>query len=343
MKTLVMKALVMRSLVLRALAGAVLVLGTVSPLAAHTFAPSLFELRQENGGFAVRFKQPEVRVAGSRLRPILPPSCQPEGTPEVIQEGTGIVTTWRAACSDLVGAELTVEGIASSRASVLLRLELADGRVLHHVLTADRPIFVIPRAAGFLDVAALYTQLGFEHILSGFDHLLFVLGLVLLVTSRRRLLATVTAFTAGHSVTLALAALGLVHVPPGPTEAAIALSIFVLAMELARPKEPAFETQTWLQRSPWSVAALFGLLHGLGFAGALSEVGLPEGEIPAALLSFNVGIEIGQLAFIAVVLALGWALARLPQRFTTPLARSPAYVIGSLAAFWFFERLAGAF
>ena len=310
-------------------------LSTGPQLLAHTFAPSLLELHQAAGGnVAVRFKQPEVRVAGSRLRPVLPPSCQPAGVPEVAREGTGIVTLWQATCGDLVGAELAVEGIADSRADVLLRLQLADGRVLHQILTADQPSFRIPETAGFWGVAAVYVGLGVQHILLGFDHLLFVLGLVLLVQGRQRLLFTITAFTLGHSVTLALAALGMVHVPSGPTEAAIALSIFVLAGELARSPKSA-EDSSWLQRSPWLVGVVFGLLHGLGFAGALSEVGLPAGEIPAALFSFNVGIEIGQLAFIAVVLAAGWALARLPRSLTARLASAPAYVIGTLAAFWF--------
>ena len=329
----------LRARVLRTLAGTYLAIGAVSPLAAHTFAPALLELRQESGAVAVRFKQPEVRVVGSRLRPVLPPSCRPAGAPEVSRQGTGMVTTWRVVCGDLIGREVAVEGIAASRADVLLRLELADGRLLHHVLTADRPVFIVPRAAGRAGVAALYGRLGVEHILSGFDHLLFVLGLVLLVSGWRRLAATVTAFTAGHSVTLALASLGVVHVPPGPTEAAIALSIYVLAIELTRSRGSREKAPTWLRRSPWSMAALFGLLHGLGFAGALSEVGLPEREIPAALLAFNVGIEIGQLAFVAVVVAAGWALARLPRRLAAPLVKAPAYVIGSLAAFWFFERL----
>ncbi len=336
-----LKKLSLKTLVLKTLAGTLLAIGAVSPLTAHTFAPSLLELRQESGEVVVRFKQPEVRVVGSRLRPVLPSSCRQAGAPEVAREGTGIVTTWRAVCDDLIGQEIAVEGIAASRADVLLRLELADERLLQHVLTADRPVFTVPRAAGPFDVATLYSRLGVEHILSGFDHLLFVLGLVLLVSGPRRLVATVTAFTAGHSVTLALASLGLVHVPPGPTEAAIALSIYVLAIELTRSRASRQKTPSWLRRSPWSMAALFGLLHGLGFAGALSEVGLPEREIPAALFAFNVGIEIGQLAFVAVVVAASWALARLARRLPASLSSAPAYAIGSLAAFWFFERLAG--
>ncbi len=309
-------------------------------LQAHTFAPSLLALRQESYGVVVSFKQPRVRVAGSRLRPVLPPSCREIDGPESRLEGTGVLTTWRVTCAELVGEEISVEGIAGSGADVLLRLELGGG-TSHHVLTADRPSIVVPRAATATDIAGLYGRLGVEHIASGFDHLLFVLGLVLLVKGRRRLVATVTAFTVGHSVTLALASLGVVHVPQGPTEAAIAISLFVLAVELTRPRE----TESLLRRAPWAMAILFGLLHGLGFAGALSDVGLPEGDIPVALFSFNLGIEIGQLAFVAVVLvASSWADRGLrwiapPKR--SGLARLPAYGIGTLATFWTLERLAG--
>lgn len=314
------------------------VIAVPSPLPAHTFAPSLLELRQEASGVAVRFKQPNVRVVGSRLVPLLPPACQTIDGPETHSEGTGVVTSWRLTCGELVGEEIAVDGIAASRADLLLRIELADGRTVHHVLTADRPTFIIPPAASALDVAGLYGRLGFDHILGGFDHLLFVLGLVLLIDGRRRLVATVTAFTAGHSVTLALAALGLVHMPQGPTEAAIALSIVVLAVELTRPRG----TDSRLRRSPWVVAALFGLLHGLGFAGALTEIGLPEREIPSALLAFNLGIELGQLAFVAVVLVVGALAERLTRPSWRPvLALAPAYGIGTLATFWFLERLAG--
>lgn len=314
---------------------------TPGRVSAHTFAPSLLELRQEQYGVVVRFKQPRVRVAGSRLRPVLPPSCQEIDGPETRMEGTGVLTIWRVACDELVGEEVGVEGIAGSGADVLLRLELGDGRSYHHVLTADRPSIVVPRAASAIDIAGLYGQLGVQHILSGFDHLLFVLGLVLLVQGRRRLVGTVTAFTVGHSMTLALASLGVVHVPQGPTEAAIALSIFLLAVELTRPQE----TKSLLRRSPWSMAMLFGLLHGLGFAGALTEIGLPEHEIPVALFSFNLGIELGQLVFVAAVLTTFFLAERSPLRIPRPwnvsLARVPAYGIGTLATFWFLERMAG--
>lgn len=323
-----------------------------APLLAHTFAPSLLEVHEESDGVTVHFKQPQVRVAGSELRPLMPKSCQPTGDSETFAEGTGIVTQRRVSCSELVGQVISVEGIADSRADVLLRLELADGRSFHRVLTADRPTFEVPEEETAFDIGRLYGQLGVEHILSGFDHLLFVFGLVLLISSRRLLVWTVTAFTAGHSVTLALASLGVVSLPPGPTEVAIALSIFVLAVELTRrrtpshPASPATSTAASAWRSPPAIAALFGLLHGLGFAGALTEIGLPEREIPSALLSFNIGIELGQLAFVAAVLIAAVPARRLLENARQPqlrnaLALAPAYLIGTLSTFWVLERVTG--
>jgi hydrogenase/urease accessory protein HupE len=177
--------------------------------------------------------------------------------------------------------------------------------------------------------------MGIGHLLTGWDHLAFVLGLVLLVGDWRRLLGTVTSFTLGHSLTLSLAALGFVRLPAGPIEAAIALSILILAVELAHRDRPSL-----LGRRPWLMAASFGLLHGLGFAGALAQVGLPVREIPLALLSFNVGIELGQIAFILAVLGLSFALSPLLRRLPAWTTAVPTYCIGSLAAFWLFQRLA---
>jgi hydrogenase/urease accessory protein HupE len=213
---------------------------------------------------------------------------------------------------------------------------LADGRSFRRVLTADQPSFLVPGVESKLGVVRGYTRLGVEHILTGWDHLLFVLGLVLLVGRGRTLLWTITAFTVGHSITLALASLGIVRVPQGPMEAAIAFSIYLLAVELVRSR--AGQTSV-VQRAPWLVAGPFGLLHGLGFAGALAEVGLPQGEIPLALFAFNVGIELGQLAFVAVVLVAMVALRRLPVRWPRWAPALPAYGIGSLAIYWFVERL----
>jgi hydrogenase/urease accessory protein HupE len=195
---------------------------------------------------------------------------------------------------------------------------------------------------GSFEVIRTYTVLGIGHILLGFDHLLFVLALLLIVDGTRRLIATITAFTVAHSITLALASLGVLHVPGPPVEALIALSIVFVAGEIvhARQGRPGLT-----QRYPWIVAFTFGLLHGLGFAGALAEVGLPQNSIPLALLFFNVGVEIGQLLFIAAVLAViaggRWLLARWPVRVPDWSWRVPPYAIGSIASYWVFERIAG--
>ncbi|MEM7587009.1 MAG: HupE/UreJ family protein [Acidobacteriota bacterium] len=316
-----------------------------SPAAAHQFAPALLELEEIAPGRAeVRWKQPAVRVQGSRLRPVLPVDCEGVGEPVVEREGTGLRASWEIACpSGLVGASVGVEGIASSRADVLLRVALLDGRSLRHVLTAAAPSLAIeadPTGAGSgrLGVFRSYLVLGAEHIAAGWDHLLFVMALVLLIGWGSSLFWTVTAFTLGHSVTLALASLGWVSAPQGPIEAAIALSIYVLAVELTLSLRGR---TTWTQRAPWIVASGFGLLHGLGFAGALREVGLPAGEIPMALFSFNVGIELGQLAFVGVVLLVRALLVALPLRWPAWVRALPAYAIGSCAVFWFCERVTG--
>ena len=178
-------------------------------------------------------------------------------------------------------------------------------------------------------------MLGIEHILGGFDHLLFVLGLLLIVRSTRLLIKTITAFTLAHSVTLAMATLGFVHVPQAPVEAVIALSIIFLASELAKQHRGETGLTT---RAPWIVALTFGLLHGFGFAGALTEVGLPQSDIPLALLFFNVGVEVGQLMFVAGVLCVTWMIKKMKFRWPVWVEHAPAYAIGSLAAFWFIQR-----
>jgi hydrogenase/urease accessory protein HupE len=315
-----------------------LLLGVALPAHAHPFGPALLELSEIGAEWVeVRWEEPAGRVG--ELRPVLPAACEGDG-PAGSGPGPGIPVQWVIACpGGLVGKRVGVEGIVAGGANVLLRLELQDGRSIHHVLTEDRPSFDIPERQSRLGVLETYAALGIEHILLGFDHLLFVLALVLLVPGPRRLLGTITGFTVGHSLTLALAVLGIVHVPQAPIEAGIALSICALAIEIARSR--AGKT-TLTQRAPWLVAGLLGLLHGLGFAGALAEIGLPEGEIPLALFAFNVGIEAGQLAFVALVLGILAVLRRLRMRWPAPIMRLPAYAIGSLAAFWFFERIGAA-
>ncbi|MBP6627296.1 MAG: HupE/UreJ family protein [Arenimonas sp.] len=259
------------------------------------------------------------------------------------------VERWQARCQDgLVGGTIAIDGLSATRTDVLVRVAHAGGATQTVRLTPESAAFVVAAEASALDVARTYFFLGVEHILLGFDHLLFVLGLLFLVGSGKQLVGTVTTFTVAHSLTLAGATLGWVYAPQAPIEAVIALSVMFLAAEIlhrARGQEGL------TARAPWLVAFVFGLLHGFGFAGALSDVGLPEQDIPLALLFFNVGVEVGQLAFIAAVVLLLSAFAWIRRRFGQP-ARSlwqadaylrvpVAYAIGTVAAFWTVQRVIG--
>ena len=322
------------------LAGVSLLVGAGGALA-HPLAPSLLELREQGDGrVEVKFKTPAKRLPGTNLVPLLPDFCSTTALPLVEREGAGVVERYAVACSaSLAGARVGIRGLEASGTDALLRVELADGRHIQSVLRSSEPSLVIPERPSRLGVLRDYLRLGALHIASGLDHLLFVFGLLVLVAARTGpLLKTVTAFTVGHSVTLSLAVLGFVAFPSGLVELAIAGSIFVLGAELVPAPGGA---PGRLRRFPWAMAGAFGLLHGFGFAGALAEVGLPSGEIPLALFAFNVGIELGQLAFIGLVLA-AW---RLVVRVQVPMPRwssaLPAYGIGCLAAYWCIERAAG--
>ena len=218
-----------------------------------------------------------------------------------------------------------------------MRLERADGRSQTTMLPTGQESFTIPEKTTVFDVGKTYLQLGIEHIFGGFDHLLFVLGLVLIVGPSWPLVKTITAFTLAHSITLGAATLGWAQVPQAPVEAAIALSIVFLASELAHERMG----KTGLtKKAPWLVALTFGLLHGFGFAGALAEVGLPPQDIPPALLFFNLGVEVGQLAFVLAVVAVMAGLKRFgPELQTRWLGWVPAYGIGTLASFWCIQRV----
>lgn len=313
---------------------------------AHPLAPALLELREEaSGRVAVTWKRSALRVPGSDLQPILPADCPALETPKVEEQGTAMIAAWSIDCGakGLVGRTLRIDDLGPARIDTLVRIELADGRQIQRVLRRSEPEMVVPERATRFDVFRDYLTIGFEHILTGADHLLFVFGLFLLCSGLAPLAKTVTAFTVGHSITLSLAALGYAQLPSGPIEVLIAASVLALAVDLARDESKP----TWMRRFPWPMALVFGLLHGLGFAGALREVGLPDGEIPMALFSFNVGIELGQLAFVAVLLAAAPLVRRIrgtlpraiPLAGTLTLPRRIAvYAMGSLAAFWTIER-----
>lgn len=304
---------------------------------AHPLAPSLLEVKEVSAGqMQVLWKTPLAQIPGQFMKPLLPIICKNQGNVEVQRVETARVDRWKVVCdSSLVGQSLGVEGLVNLQSNVILRVSLADGRKYQKVLNAQAPQFLIPEHPQASVVFKSYSLLGIEHILGGWDHLLFVLGLVLLVKGRKLLFWTITAFTLGHSVTLSLAVLGFVNVPSAPVEALIAFSILVLAIELTRKQSGK---GTFFHRYPWAMAFSFGLLHGLGFAGALAEVGLPMGEIPMALLSFNVGIELGQLGFIALILLSIRALNLLAFLNVIKSREIAVYAIGSLSTFWFLER-----
>ncbi|MGH7893353.1 MAG: HupE/UreJ family protein [Candidatus Binatia bacterium] len=323
----------------RALGVPALAFVIVATAAAHPLAPSLLEVRETGGGrVAVRWKTPLLRAPGPPATPVLPARCVDIGPHTMAREESALRTEWTIDCpgADLVGERIGVAGLDAAAPPVVVRVVLADGRVAQGVVTAGAPSLTIPAAPRPLDVAWGYARLGVVHILTGPDHLLFVFGLVLLASTLRGVLAAVTAFTLGHSITLTLAALGLVALPIRPIEVAIAASVFVLAVELAR--DPS--ARSAIRRRPWVMAVLFGLLHGLGFAAALAEAGLPHGEIPLALLAFNVGIEVGQALFVVVVLALRALCRPLTTRAPGWVLRVPVYVMGSVAALWWIERAA---
>jgi hydrogenase/urease accessory protein HupE len=319
--------------------GAMLLVPAVA--GAHPLAPTLLDLRELGGGrIAVTWKVSRFGAPGANVVPVLPARCTAAGEPEVRVEADSVTRTWTAVCdppADLVGEAVGFSGLGSAGIDGLVRVTLADGRLIRGVVRADTPLLRVPARERWVDVVHAYVTIGVEHILTGIDHLLFVAGLLLLVHGRRQLLETITAFTVGHSITLTLAVLDMVRVPSRPIELLIALSVFVLAVELAR--EPG-APPSLLRRRPWAMALAFGLLHGLGFAGALREVGLPPGDVPLALFSFNLGIEIGQLAFVAVVLAISAGLRALRIAWPPWMLRIPLYTMGSLAAFWCFERAA---
>jgi hydrogenase/urease accessory protein HupE len=309
------------------------------PASAHPLVPALLDLREHaDGRVAVTWKQPALRPMGSHLEPVLPARCSAEAAPLRTTEGGAAIARWTVACAPrgLVGQRVGVHGLATTGGEALLRIALADGRVVQRVQRAGDDLPRVPPWPRRIDVFRDYAALGVEHMLSGADHLCLVLGLLLLVPTTRLLVETITAFTVGHSVTLSLAVLGLVPVPAPIAEVLIALSVLALATELARgPTGP-----TLLRRYPWTIALVFGLLHGLGFAGALREAGLPSGEVPLALAAFNAGIEAGQLGVVVVVLLARDLAVRLVGGVPRWLAPVPAYAIGSLAAFWVFARAA---
>jgi len=327
----------------RAGAAALLVLCAAAAAAGHPLAPSLLELRAAEGTtWQVRWKTPLRGPAGLRPAPVLPAHCRETEPPRGRRDGAAWLETWTVDCgpAGLAGARVGVAGLGPDAGGVIVRMETPDGRRTGGLLSAGAPDLRVPEGGARLRRFAGHLRLGAAHLALGWDHVLFVLGLLALVRGRRMLLWTVTAFTAGHSVTLSLAVLGFVNARAAWVEVAIAASLLVVGAEVGRAADGRPGA---LGRRPAAMAGAFGLLHGMGFAGALLEAGLPPNEIPLALFGFNLGIEVGQLALIVLALAVARALAPVLRR---PPARAPrlaaAYGIGALAAFWMLERAAFA-
>ena len=320
--------------------------GFCSAAHGHALEPGYLELRQiDESLYAVMWKKPSSEGVPMAIAVQLPEQCDPRTEGSLIWDGSAYYARWTATCTGgLEGGTLQIAGLEQTSTDVLVRFDFADGVTGTHRLTPTDTSFVVPTQPDRLEVVRTYFGFGVEHILGGIDHLLFVLALLLLVKGVRRIVATVTAFTLAHSITLAGATLGWVHMPGPPIEATIALSIAFVAAEIihSRQGRPGLT-----ERYPWIVAFTFGLLHGFGFAGALAQVGLPQTEIPMALLFFNVGVEVGQLLFIAAVFATFWLMHRITRRINVPqvtwASALPAYVIGSLAIFWVLQRTAGFF
>jgi hydrogenase/urease accessory protein HupE len=313
-------------------------LGTTAPAAAHEFRPGYLELREQDPStFALLWKRPSGGEVEIRIVPVVPAGCSLSGPARQQLTPGAVVVRGTLSCSGgLAGKTIRIEGLETTLTDVLVRVQHADGRVESQLLRPASPAFTLGEATHAGQRAWSYLELGLQHILLGVDHLLFVLGLLLIVRDRWMLVKTVTAFTVAHSLTLAAATLGYASVPLPPLNAAVAVSILFLGLEIVRARRGE---SSFTIRHPWVVAFAFGLLHGFGFASGLTAMGLPKAELPLALLLFNVGVEIGQLAFVAGVLLLLRSFRALQIAWPRWQRALPGYCVGSLGAYWAVQRV----
>ena len=306
---------------------------------ADEFRPALLELTEQEGGWVeVTWKVPTLGEQVLAITPVMPEFFKPFGPGSSRRVPNALIETksYSTEGNALHGATLSVEGLAAVPTDVVVRISLLNGTEHSSVLRSNNTSFTIPEQVTNGELAVSYWRMGTIHILEGFDHLLFLLTLLLIVTGIWPLLKTVTAFTLAHSLTLALATLDLVHIPQVPTEGVISLSIMLLAVEVVRKNQGDL---TLSERFPWLIAFTFGLVHGLGFAGALYEIGVPQHAVPLALLMFNVGVETGQILFVLTVSVLLAGLSRLHGHTALTLVRATPYAIGGVAAFWTIDRV----
>mgnify|MGYP001942303614 CR=1 FL=1 len=308
-------------------------------LFAHEVRPAYFSVTQLNDStYQVVWKIPALGTAIPKIYPVLPANW------EIIDEQSNLLPgnlrrTYIVQINNgIEGNVLFFDGQNKTLIDVLVAIKKSNGVQYSAMIKPSNPRYLIPVTPDRFSVIKTYSQLGVEHILLGIDHLLFVLALLLLTKGFKMILKTITAFTIAHSITLSLAALGFVGLPAAPVEAVIALSIVFLAVELIHYMNGR---QGLTARFPWIVAFTFGLLHGFGFARALVDLGLPQIDIPWALLFFNVGVELGQLAFVIITLGMIWLLRKI--NWPDWIKKVPPYAIGSLASFWMIERVLAFF
>ncbi len=321
----------------RVLAFLICLFSLIAPAQAHEIRPAYLEIiEQSEGAFQIAWKQPVIDGRRLVVDPVLPETCTAQTEPKIGLLDGAVVSKWQAQC-DMRSGEIRISGLERTLTDVFVKLVYLDGEGRTAVLKPASP--VLDLSAAEAAAAPAYIRLGFEHILSGPDHLLFVAGLLVLVRLRK-LVWVITAFTLAHSLTLALTMFGLVTLAPAPVETLIAISIVLIAVEAVNALDGR---ESFASRWPWLISFSFGLLHGFGFAGALGEIGLPDRAELAALVFFNIGVELGQLAFICVLLALTWTLLRMASDRLDTLRRATAYAVGIAGAFWTFERLGTLF
>lgn len=309
------------------------------PALADELRPGYIELTQQDAQhWRMIWKAPVLGGLATRASPKVPDFCT-QSKPDARLQGTSVVAQFTLTCSrDLAGSQVGLSGMEASFTDALVRIAPLDRPVQAARLTQDEPMITVATTPDRWEVARNYFVIGVEHILFGWDHLLFVIALVLLLGRLWNVVKAATAFTLAHTITLAGTTLGLFGLPQAPVEALIALSIVFLAVEIVKKRDDAPRLS---ERIPWIVAFIFGLIHGLGFAGALREIGLPEGEVPMALLTFNIGVEAGQLVIIAAVLGLITAARRFAPAALRPATLAASYAVGTISSFWFIERMVG--
>ncbi len=303
----------------------------------HEIRPAYLQIIQTSETtYEVYWKVPSMGDAVPKIKPVFPPSFNIQILNVPNQIPGSVIYSYKISSEEsLQGKILTIDGLNKTLIDVLVNVTYLNGQKVTLMLQPDKDSSIIPGETSKMDVIKTYTKLGFEHILLGIDHLLFVLALIIITKGKWRILKTITAFTLAHSITLSLAVLGYVNFPTAPVEAVIALSIVFLAVEIVKNLNGK---PTLTSRKPWLVAFTFGLLHGFGFAGALANIGLPQQDIPLALAFFNVGVELGQIAFVIVVLIVIKLLST-KNNWPVFIKKAPAYAIGSMAAFWMIERI----